>query len=58
MKELLFTRKYNKEEYRFFIKTMVSWADNKPIKYISVETPEIRKIKETIIKAGYEKYIL
>lgn len=85
MEELLFTRKYNKEEYRFFIKTMVSWVDNKPIKYISVETPEnclgyhdcvhfsngepytlyrylqpwiLKKIKETIVKAGYEKYIL
>lgn len=40
MKELLFTRKYNKEEYQFFLETMISWVDGKPKKYLSVETPK------------------
>lgn len=29
MEELLFTRKYNKEEYRFIITTMISWGGGK-----------------------------
>lgn len=84
MKELLFTRKYNKEEYRFFLETMISWVDGKPKKYLSVETPEncfgypdyvhfsngdaytlhrylqpwiLKRIKDAVIKAGYEEYI-
>lgn len=84
MEELLFTRKYNKEEYRFFLKTMTSWVDGKPKKYLSVETPEncfgypdyvhfsngnaytlyrylqpwiLKRIKEAVVKAGYEEYI-
>lgn len=84
MGELLFTRKYNKEEYRFFLKTMISWTSGEPKKYISVETPKncfgyndyvhfsngkpytfyrylqpwiLKKIKEVVVKAGYEEYI-
>lgn len=84
MEELLFTRKYNKEEYCFIITTMISWGDGKPKKYLSVETPAncfgyhdyvifnngnaytlyrylqpwiLKKIKEAVIKAGYEEYI-
>lgn len=85
MEELLFTRKYNKEEYRFFKKTMISWIDGKPKTYLSIETPKncfgyndyvhfnstgepytlyrylqpwiLKKIKNAVIKAGYEKYI-
>lgn len=84
MEELLFTRKYNKEEYRFIMTTMISWGDGKPKKYLSVETPAncfgyhdyvifnngnaytlyrylqpwiLKKIKEAVIKAGYEEYI-
>lgn len=39
MKDLLFTRKYNKQEYFFFLKTMISWVDGKSKKYLSIETP-------------------
>ena len=35
----LFTRKHDKESYKFFLNRSISWVDNKPYYYISVDTP-------------------